>query len=155
MRLERALAILVSDDGSVENRVCPSPRPAAIRAGGGRQLSQRPHSRPHLRDVRSEMGTRRRAVEAELDELTARLVEAGLASWAGLEGPRRQLIVRGQANLLGDLTALEDLERIRLCSTISKPRRTVIDLCRAPSRARRADLHRFGEQAVSPVPARR
>ncbi|HYM03630.1 MAG TPA: heat-inducible transcriptional repressor HrcA, partial [Stellaceae bacterium] len=49
---------------------------------------------------------------AQLDELTAKLVETGLASWAGgTEGSA--LIVRGQANLLDDVTALADLERLR------------------------------------------
>jgi len=33
----------------------------------------------------------------------------------------RQLIVRGHANLLEDLHALEDLERVKSLSTISKP----------------------------------
>ena len=49
---------------------------------------------------------------AQLDELTARVVEAGLATWAG--GHKGgTLIVRGQANLLDDITVEADLERIR------------------------------------------
>jgi heat-inducible transcriptional repressor len=49
---------------------------------------------------------------AQLDELTTRLVEAGLASW-GSGGKGSALIVRGQSKLLGDITALTDLERLR------------------------------------------
>ncbi|MFO1117185.1 MAG: heat-inducible transcriptional repressor HrcA [Beijerinckiaceae bacterium] len=126
---ERALAVLVSEDGSVENRVLAIPRdlPQSALVAAGNYLNARIRART-LRDVRAEMETSRRAVEAELDELTARLVEAGLASWAGLEGPRRQLIVRGQANLLGDLTALEDLERIRLLFDDLETKTEVIDL---------------------------
>ena len=53
--------------------------------------------------------------KAELDELTGKVVEAGLASWAGLaDDQSKTLIVRGRANLLEDLSALEDIERIRL-----------------------------------------
>ena len=49
---------------------------------------------------------------SELDELSARVVEAGLATWAG--GERQDtLIVRGRSNLLNSVTAAEDLERIR------------------------------------------
>ena len=48
----------------------------------------------------------------QLDELTSRLVEQGLAIWAG-GSKGSSLIVRGQANLLEDITALEDLERVR------------------------------------------
>jgi heat-inducible transcriptional repressor len=52
---------------------------------------------------------------ATLDGLTARVVEQGLAVWAEAAGSNREgyLIVRGQHNLLEDVTALEDLERIR------------------------------------------
>ncbi|MGC1863892.1 MAG: heat-inducible transcriptional repressor HrcA, partial [Methylocystis sp.] len=63
---------------------------------------------------------------AELDTLTRRLVEAGLASWGG--GSGRQLIVRGQARLLEDLTALDDLERVRLLFADLETKTEVIDL---------------------------
>jgi heat-inducible transcriptional repressor len=54
-------------------------------------------------------------MRAELDKLTGHLIEAGLASWAEAgEGRPDTLIVRGRANLLDDVTAAEDLERIRL-----------------------------------------
>ncbi len=49
---------------------------------------------------------------AQLDELTSKLVEAGLATMAG-GGKDSALIVRGQAKLLEDVTALADLERLR------------------------------------------
>lgn len=42
------------------------------------------------------------------------MVTAGLAEWAGtLDDERKSLIVRGQSNLLKDVNASEDLERIR------------------------------------------
>ena len=42
------------------------------------------------------------------------MVESGLAIWSGDAGsPDASLIVRGQANLLEDVTAMADLERIR------------------------------------------
>ncbi len=66
--------------------------------------------------------------ERELDVLTARLVDAGLASWTGAEGSAQQLIVRGQANLLEDLRAVEDLERIRLLFDDLETKKDVIDL---------------------------
>jgi len=50
--------------------------------------------------------------KTQLDELSSRVVEAGLATWAG-SGSTGHLIVRGQAKLLDDVTALSDLERIR------------------------------------------
>jgi heat-inducible transcriptional repressor len=55
-------------------------------------------------------------------------VQAGLATWAGIEGEQPQLIVRGQANLLEDLNAAEDLERIRLLFADLETKKEVIDL---------------------------
>jgi heat-inducible transcriptional repressor len=49
---------------------------------------------------------------AELNDLTARVIESGMATWAG--EPGSALIVRGQARLLEDITAIEDLERVRI-----------------------------------------
>ena len=126
---ERALAVLVSEDGSVENRILPIPRhlPASALVEAGNYLNARIRGRT-LTDVRAEIERSRQAAEEELGELTARLVDAGLASWAGVNGAAQQLIVRGQANLLDDLTALEDLERIRLLFSDLETKKDVIDL---------------------------
>ena len=54
----------------------------------------------------------------ELDSLTQQVITGGLAVWAGdnenSSSPQGTLIVRGRANLLDDVKAAEDLERIRL-----------------------------------------
>ncbi|MBY6242783.1 heat-inducible transcriptional repressor HrcA [Methylosinus sp. Sm6] len=126
---ERALAILVGEDGSVENRVLQVPRdlPASSLVEAANYLNARIRGRT-LADLRSEIETARRAAQTELDTLTARLVEAGLASWGGAGAEHRQLIVRGQANLLEDLTAMADLERIRLLFADLETKTEVIDL---------------------------
>ncbi len=127
--IDRALAVLVSEDGAVENRVLPIPPglPPSALVEAGNYLNARVRGRT-LMQVRSEIETSRRDAKAELDELTARLVDAGLASWAGLEGESQQLIVRGQANLLEDLRAGDDLERIRLLFADLETKKDVIDL---------------------------
>jgi heat-inducible transcriptional repressor len=57
------------------------------------------------------------------------VVSSGLASWGGkASGMPRQLIVRGQANLLEDLKAAEDLERIRLLFADIEAKKDLIDL---------------------------
>jgi heat-inducible transcriptional repressor len=124
---ERALAILVAEDGSVENRVLQVPRdlPASSLVEAANYLNARIRGRT-LSDVRTEIELSRESVQRELDQLTAKLVDAGLASWAGAD--RRQLIVRGQANLLEDLTAIADLERIRLLFADLETKTDVIDL---------------------------
>jgi heat-inducible transcriptional repressor len=126
---ERALAILVADDGTVENRVIPVSRdlPASALIEAANYLNARITGRT-LAEARESIETSRRAARTELDELTARLVQAGLASWGGLTTDNRQLIVRGQAHLLEDLTAAADLERVRLLFADLETKTAVIDL---------------------------
>ncbi len=126
---ERALAILVAEDGSVENRVVHTPcgLPVSALVEAGNYLSARIRGRT-LADARADIEAERRAAETELDQLTERLVDAGLASWAGLQGEGGQLIVRGQANLLDDLNAAEDLERVRSLFADLETKTDVIDL---------------------------
>jgi heat-inducible transcriptional repressor len=131
VRLEptRALVVLVSEDGAVENRVLPLPPglPASALSEASNYLNARIRGRT-LGEVRTEIEAAEKLARLELDELTQRLVQAGLASWAGLEGDNQQLIVRGQANLLDDLRAADDLERIRLLFADLETKKDVIDL---------------------------
>ena len=124
----RALVVLVGDDGSVENRLVDLPPglPASALAEASNYLLARIRGKT-ISDIAAELETERLRAEQELDTLTARLVESGLASWGGpTDG--RQLIVRGQANLLEDLHAGEDLERIRLLFADLETKKEVIDL---------------------------
>jgi heat-inducible transcriptional repressor len=124
----RALVVLVSEDGSVENRLLdlPAGLPAGALVEAGNFLNARIQGKT-LGDVKREIQTRREDMERELDALTARLVEAGLATTVG-PVDSRQLIVRGQANLLDDLKAVEDLDRIRLLFSDLETQTDVIDL---------------------------
>ena len=126
---ERALAILVAQDGSVENRILQVPigLPPSALTEAANYLNARIRGRT-LGEARLELERARSTIKQELDGLTARLVEAGLASWSGAQAEHQQLIVRGQANLLEDLTALQDLERIRLLFGDLETKKDVIDL---------------------------
>ena len=59
--------------------------------------------------------------------LLAQMAESAVYS-AGAIGDHRQLIVRGQAHLLEDLTAVTDLERVRLLFADLETKTGVIDL---------------------------
>ncbi|BBF94536.1 heat-inducible transcriptional repressor HrcA [Blastochloris tepida] len=133
----KALLVLVSDDGQVENRVVPLPPglPASALVEASNFLASRIRGRT-LAEARAELSAALTASQAELDQLTQRLVQAGLASWSGGAVGERRLIVRGQANLLEDLRALEDLERIRTLFDDLEAQRGVIDLL---NRAEAAD----------------
>jgi len=126
---ERALVVMVAEDGQVENRIfnLPAGLPTSALTEAGNFLNARIRGKT-LAEARAELESALVASRAELDQLTQKIVEAGLASWSGGERTERKLIVRGQAHLLDDLTALEDLERVRLLFDDLETRRDVIDL---------------------------
>ena len=109
----QALVVLVNGDGLVENRIIDVPvgTPPSALVEAGNYLNSRLIGRTldeARREILNEIANRR----AQLDQLTSGLVEAGLATWAG-DVSEGSLIVRGQSNLLNDIEALGDLERVR------------------------------------------
>src|SRR6516165_366036 len=126
---ERAMVVLVGEDGQVENRILNIPiglpTSALIEATNFLNTRIRGHT---LAEVKVEVERTARDSKAELDALTQQVIADGLASWSGGESDERKLIVRGQAHLLDDLKALADLERVRLLFDDLETRREVIDL---------------------------
>jgi heat-inducible transcriptional repressor len=113
LAVDRALAVLVGMDGSVENRVVPLPpgtSPVALSEVGNyvsARLGGLTLAEAEAR-LRQEIVQRREAIDAVAAELVAR----GLADWSEDHAQRPVLIVRGQANLIDD-SAVADLERVR------------------------------------------
>ena len=114
----RALVILVSADGQVENRVIETPPGLPLSALTeaanylnarllGRSLAER-----SLSELRRTVGADMAEDRTQLDALTSQVVEAGLATWTG-EGRGGSLIVRGQARLLSEVTQIESLGAIQ------------------------------------------
>ena len=124
----RALVVLVTEDGLVENRVIEIPLglPPASLASAGNYLNARLIGRT-IEEARDEIQRDIDTHQAQLDALTSKLVAAGLASWAG-DHHEGALIVRGQANLLDDITALGDLERLRSLFEMLETRETMLRL---------------------------
>jgi len=109
----RALVVLVTGSGAVENRVIDVPTgmtPAAL-AQATNYLSSRLAGRT-IEEARDAIQRELDEHTAQLDALTERVVQAGLATWAGGDEDGI-LIVRGHSHLLNDVTAVSDLERIR------------------------------------------
>lgn len=111
----RALAVLVSQGGDVENRVLDIP--AGVTASQLHEASNflNAHIRGRtLAEARGDIARLKEETKAALDTLSQDLVERGLAVWAGAEsGLPARLIVRGRANLLENVTAQADLELIK------------------------------------------
>lgn len=111
----RALVVLVTQNGDVENRIIELP--------AGTTASQLSEATNYLNvhilgrtlsQARVELERLREETRAALDELSQRLIDEGLAIWGGEAADQKaRLIVRGRGNLLEDVKVGEDLERIR------------------------------------------
>jgi heat-inducible transcriptional repressor len=113
----QALTVLVYEDGHVENRIMSLPSgliPAALEQASN-FLSARLKGK-RLSETRADILKEIKSGRAELDKAASELVKLGIASWAGDEKTvqNRNLIVRGQAQLLDNADVQTDLERVRL-----------------------------------------
>jgi heat-inducible transcriptional repressor len=111
----RALVIMVGDDGSVENRVMdvPTGLPQSIFMRATNYLSAIAQGKT-IDEVQRLVTAEVLKLRSELDAVSARLVQDGVAVWTGTgDVDTRSLIVRGQANLLENATAVADLDRMR------------------------------------------
>ncbi|MBM3510211.1 MAG: heat-inducible transcriptional repressor HrcA [Alphaproteobacteria bacterium] len=110
----RVLVVLVSGDGTVENRVIEAP--AGVTPSDLVEATNYANAKllgKTLAELRAELVKDLELHQSELDTLATRVIATGLASWGGGED-RTTLIVRGQSQLLEDVTAVEELDRIRV-----------------------------------------
>ncbi|MEM8574611.1 MAG: heat-inducible transcriptional repressor HrcA [Pseudomonadota bacterium] len=110
----QALAVLVSEDGDVENRIVTLPQglpPSSLNEATNYMNAR--ITGMTLEDARGRVETEIEERRAQLDALTAKVVTDGLATWSGETDDRQSLIVCGRAHLLEDIKAMEDLERVR------------------------------------------
>jgi heat-inducible transcriptional repressor len=111
---DRALAVLVGADGSVENRLVSLD--SGTSPDGLNQVANFINARlSGLTLAEAEARLRREIIERReaIDAAAAELIASGLAAWSEDNARRPVLIVRGQANLL-DESAAADLDRLRM-----------------------------------------
>lgn len=129
----RALAVLVGEDGGVENRIVTlnnaggggAPSPGTLESASnyitarlaGRTLVEASQA------MRAEIGNGK----SQLDDASRDLVERGLAVWSQDAAARPVLIVRGAANLL-DENAIGDIERVRMLLEDLENKQSVAEL---------------------------
>jgi heat-inducible transcriptional repressor len=125
----KALVVLVGDDQNIENRVIDLPAglpPSSL-------IEAANYLNAHIRgltlgEAKARIEKELATAKAELDKLTQKVIEAGLATWSGTLGDQKSLIVRGQANLLKDIDGLENLERIRQLFADLEAKRDLVQL---------------------------
>lgn len=124
----RALAVLVGEDGGIENRVIElgAPTSASALEQAGNFITARLAGRT-LAEAATAMRAELSAGRSQLDAASRDLVERGLAVWSEDAARRPVLIVRGAANLL-DEAAIGDIERVRLLLDDLESKQTVAEL---------------------------
>jgi heat-inducible transcriptional repressor len=110
----KALVVMVSEDGQVENRIIDTPigLPASALVEASNYLNARLRGRT-LDLARAEILEELVGERAELDALTAKVVAEGLATLSTGGDARHTLIVRGTSHLLDTVEAQTDIERVR------------------------------------------
>jgi heat-inducible transcriptional repressor len=111
----RAMAILVGQDGQVENRIMDIPPglTASVLTQAGNYLAHHVVGRT-ISEARKALAARQAEQRAELDELTRKLVDAGIATLGQASASSQPtVIVRGRANLINDTMASDELLRMR------------------------------------------
>ena len=136
----RALAVLVSEDGAVENRVLDlgNAVPSGSLERAANYITARLSGRT-LAEAASAMRAEISTGRSQLDDASRDLVERGLAVWSKDAAARPVLIVRGAANLL-DLAALGDIERVRMLLEDLEDKQSVAELLES---AREAEATRI------------
>lgn len=132
----RALVVLVAEDNNVENRVIqvPAGLPPSSLTEAANYLNATIRGLS-MADARAKIEREVATAKAQLDELTRKIVQAGLAEWSGSLDDRKSLIVRGQSNLLKDVSATEDLERVRKLFDDLESKRDLMQLLGLAERA--------------------
>jgi heat-inducible transcriptional repressor len=132
----KGLVVLVGEDNTVENRIIALPPglPPSALTEAANYLNSRIRGLK-IAEARAKVEAELGAAKAELDALTQKVIKAGLAEWSGSLNDRQSLIVRGQANLLKDLTAIEELERIRQLFDDLEQKRELVQILGLAERA--------------------
>lgn len=131
----RALAVLVTTSGIVENRLLevPAEITTSTLTRASNYLNARMADKTLQEStlcIRNEL----RDEKTQLDSLTAKVVASGIASLAP-ESTGGHLFIKGQSNLLEDVSTMADLERIRALFETLETKESMLKLLQATTRA--------------------
>lgn len=131
----RALVVMITADGLVENRVMdvdPTLPPSAL-VEASNYLNSRLVGLT-LSEAKTRLFKELLSERQRLDSLTHKLVEDGIAVWSSGDHSG-SLIVRGQSNLLNNVTVVEELDHVRELFTMLDTKESLIELLDASIKA--------------------
>jgi heat-inducible transcriptional repressor len=143
----RALVVLVTADGQVENRVIEVPPglPPSALVQASNFLNARLSGRT-LEEARRTVEEEIAAHRSALDALTAQVIEAGLATWSGGNGG--SLILRGQAKLLQNVDQIARLAEIQSLFERLEAQETMLKLLELAQRGEGVQIFIGAESGV-------
>ncbi len=109
----KALAVMVNDNGFIENRIISVPKTITAH-----ELTQASNYINHtwqyftLEDITKGIAKMRKNKQQDLDKLTQKVIENGIAAWNNTQ-TKETLIIKGQHNLLRNVQDMQDLEKIQ------------------------------------------
>ena len=145
---DRVLVVMVHANGGVENRVIEIgediPRSALRQAANylnsfltGQKLS----------GIQSRLKERLKQDRQALDELTQKLIESGIATMTP-KGTGQHMIVRGQAHLLENVTAMADLDHLSRLFSALEEKETLLKMLNAVEVADGVQIYIGSENAL-------
>lgn len=124
----RVLAILVTMDGFIENRILELPDGITvdILKEASNYLSAKIYGKT-LEQAKSIIEEELRQEKTYLNNLASKVVEMGLGVWSQGEG-KGNLIIKGQSHLLENIHEIQDLEKIRQLFQILDTKESLVEL---------------------------
>lgn len=131
----RALLVMITQDGFVENRVLElgDSVSASVLVEVTNYMNSRLVGRT-LTEARRIIELELTEHKTDLDNLSTKIVSQGIGVWNDSKD-KGSLIIKGQANLLSDVTVVEDLEQIRNLFNILDTKQAVKGLLDASIKA--------------------
>jgi len=127
---ERALVVMVDDEGNVENRIIEKPEGLMPSA-----LSEATNYLNHymsgytIEEYKIRIKKELNIKKLEIDKATSELVSAGLAVWSNANNSNeKQLIVRGASNLISDTEDIQNIDRIKVLFDDLENKQDIIQL---------------------------
>ncbi len=124
----KVLCILVMENSMIENRVMDVPLtlPPHSLIAASNYLNAK-LSGKRISEARTNIETEIRNNQTQLDTLTQKLVQDGLAL-PNTNEPQGHIIIRGQSHLLEDMSTIEDLERARTLLSYLEEQNNMLNL---------------------------
>ncbi len=125
---QKVLVVLITEDGLVENRIIELEAPLSISTlkEAGLYMTDKLMGKT-LFEAKNFIKKELSLYQEQLDTLTSKVVEEGLAVWSGGD-KTRNLIVKGQSNLLQNVTMLEEIDQIRALFDVLEAKEHFINL---------------------------